>query len=266
MGTPAKGLHSLPSLPCLQRVASRGQAAFTIPGPHNPSAQSSRHWLLQPRNSRSHATSVAIGPQPGTVGSAASQGRGAPRGLHGHTGLGGLDDGHKSSSIPSPPSLASRSHFEWKEEKISNERENGECSVRWCMWEQALGQRISVRGVERASPAPQAGQERWIFPLNEDSKAPEPAPSPGTAGSLLSAEPLLPWASGSLKKASGKVNSVQAELRANTLSPQMSSTGCGVTLRVQGRAGAWGCVIDFRENCLCVWSGSARTRPSSLRL
>lgn len=61
------------------------------------------------------------------------------------------------------------------------------------------------------------------------------------------------------QKASGKVNSVQAELRPNTLSSQMSSTGCRVTLHIQGREGAWGFVIDFLENCLCVWSRSVRS-------
>lgn len=61
------------------------------------------------------------------------------------------------------------------------------------------------------------------------------------------------------QKASGKVNSVQAELRANTLSSQMSSTGCRVTLHIQGRERAWSFVIDFLENCLCVWSRSVRS-------
>lgn len=60
------------------------------------------------------------------------------------------------------------------------------------------------------------------------------------------------------QKASGKVNSVQAELRPNTLSSQPSSTGCRVTLHIQGTEGAWGFVIDFLENCLCVWSRSVR--------
>lgn len=67
------------------------------------------------------------------------------------------------------------------------------------------------------------------------------------------------WSSESLKKASGKVNSAQAELCPNTLSSQMSSTGCRVTLRIQGREGAWAFVIDFLENCLCVWSRSMRS-------
>lgn len=31
---------------------------------------------------------------------------------------------------------------------------------------------------------------------------------------------------------------------------QMSSTGCSVTLCIQGRVGALGFVIDFLENCL----------------
>lgn len=132
LGTPAQGLHSLPSLPWLQRVGSCGQAAFTIPGPHNPSAQSSRLRLLQPRKSRSHTTSLAVGSWPGTAGSAGSQGHGVPGDLHGHACLGGLDDGHKASSLLSPPSLASHSRFERKGEKIGNGRESGECSIGAC--------------------------------------------------------------------------------------------------------------------------------------
>lgn len=32
-----------------------------------------------------------------------------------------------------------------------------------------------------------------------------------------------------------------------------------MTLRIQGRGGAWGFVIDFLENCLCVRSRSVRS-------
>lgn len=47
-----------------------------------------------------------------------------------------------------------------------------------------------------------------------------------------------------------KVNGVQAELWPSALSSRMSSTGCRVMLRIEGREGARGFVIDFLENCL----------------
>lgn len=260
LGTPAQGLHSLPSLPWLQRVGSRGQAAFTIPGPHNPSAQSSRLRLLQPRKSRSHTTSLAVGSW------RAQQDPQGPRDMlcletctatHAWEGW-MMGTKHPPFSLPLPSLLIPVLKGKGKR-LVMGERVESAPLVH-------VGQHISVQGSEGAAPAPQAGQERWTSQSTEDSKAPEPAPIPGTAESPLPAAPLLRWSSGSLKKGSGKVTGVRAKLWANTLSPQMSAAGCEGMLRAQGRAGARGCVIGFQETCLCVWSGSARPRPSSLCL
>lgn len=72
----------------------------------------------------------------------------------------------------------------------------------------------------------------------------------------------LPWLSLVLRKsrdASGKVSITQAEPQPDAWSPHTSSAGCQMTLCIPGTEGAWSFVMDFRENCLCVWSRSAKS-------
>lgn len=89
---------------------------------------------------------------------------------------------------------------------------------------------------------------------------------PGTATALPKRCPEAALALFSLslvlrnsREASGKVSVIQAEPQPDAWPPRMSSAGCRMTPCIPGTEGAWSFVMDFRENCLCVWSRSAKS-------
>lgn len=90
--------------------------------------------------------------------------------------------------------------------------------------------------------------------------------APGSALDLPQLYPevalALPWLCLVLRKsreACGKVSIIQAEPQPDAWSPRMSSAGCRMTRCIPGTEGACSFVMDFRENCLCVWSRSAKS-------